>query len=92
MKMEHIKNGALYYNNITSRVERVIGKVSPVRALTYWHHSEEKSYNVKILRKANQQEVEKYLEGGDIPTLGRRILNTFNKLINKRDNIKSKVS
>jgi len=90
--MEHIKNGALYYNNITSRVERVIGKVSPVRALTYWHHSEEKSHNVKILRKANQQEVENYLEGGDIPTLGRRILNTFNKLINKRDNIKSKVS
>jgi len=92
MKMEHIKNGALYYNNITSRVERVIGKVSPVRVLTYWHHTEEKSHNVKVLRKANQLEVENYLNGGDIPTLKKRILNTINKLFNKSDKLKFKVS
>lgn len=92
MKMEHIKNGALYYNNITSRTERVIGKVSPVRVLTYWHHTEEKSHNVKQLRKANQEEVEIYLEGGDIPTIGKRILNMLNKLLNKRDKLKLKAS
>jgi hypothetical protein len=60
--------------------------------LTYWHHTEEKSHNVKQLRKANQEEVEIYLEGGDIPTIGKRILNMLNKLLNKRDKLKFKAS
>ena len=90
--MNQIRNGALYYNNITSRVERVIGKVSPVRVLTYWHKTEEQSYNTKTLRKANKEEVENYLEGRDVSTLKKRMVNMINKLFNKHDELKSKVS
>ena len=92
MKMNQIRNGALYYNNITSRVERVIGKVSPVRVLTYWHKTEEQSCNTKTLRKANKEEVENYLEGRDVSTLKKRMVNMINKLFNKHDELKSKVS
>jgi predicted transcriptional regulator len=84
MKIEHIRNGALYYNNDTERVERVIGRVSPVRVLTYWHHTEERSHNAQKLRKATKIEVEDYLEGRDIPTLKRRVLNMITKLFNKK--------
>ena len=84
MKIEHIKNGALYYNNITHRVERVIGFVSPVRVLTYWHKTEEKSVNAKHLRKATNSEVAKYIEGQDIPRLKKRVISMISKLLFKK--------
>ena len=35
MKMNEMRNGSLYYNKITERVERMVGQVSKVRVLTY---------------------------------------------------------
>jgi tRNA A37 N6-isopentenylltransferase MiaA len=61
MKMNEMRNGSLYYNKITERVERMVGQVSKVRVLTYHHKEDEKSVQVKHLRKADRQEVENYL-------------------------------
>lgn len=61
MKMNEMRNGSLYYNKATERVERVIGVVSKVRVLTYHHKQDEKSVQVKCLRLANKQEVSDYL-------------------------------
>jgi predicted HicB family RNase H-like nuclease len=62
MKMNEMRNGSLYYNKVTERVERMVGVVSKVRVLTYHHKQDEKSVQVKHLRKATTKEVEQYLE------------------------------
>ena len=59
--MNEMRNGSLYYNKITEKVERMVGQVSKVRVLTYHHKEDEKSVQVKHLRKATKQEVDDYL-------------------------------
>lgn len=61
MKMNEMRNGSLYYNKVSDRVERMIGVVSKVRVLTYYHKQDEKSAQVKHLRKATGDEVKNYL-------------------------------
>ena len=61
MKINEIRNGSLYFNRLSGRVERVIGQVSKVRVLTYHHKQDEGSVQVKQLRKATKQEVDNYL-------------------------------
>ena len=59
--LTEIRNGSLYFNRLSGRVERVIGQVSKVRVLTYHHKQDEGSVQIKHLRKATQQEVDNYL-------------------------------
>lgn len=59
--MNEMRNGSLYFNKVAQRVERVVGVVSKVRVLTYHHKQDEKSVQVKHLRKATKQEVGDYL-------------------------------
>jgi hypothetical protein len=61
MKINEIRNGSLYFNRLTGRVERVIGQVSKVRVLSYHHKQDEGSVQVKQLRRATKQEVDDYL-------------------------------
>jgi len=83
MKVKDIRNGALYWNTETKRTERVIGRVSPVRVLTYWHGQSEKSYNAKYLRKANSVEVANYLDGADVSPLKYRLKKMLSRLFTR---------
>ena len=73
MNINEIRNGALYYNTETKRTERVIGKVSPVRVLTYWHQKDERSWNHRKLEKATQEQVENYLDKIDMSPIKLRL-------------------
>jgi hypothetical protein len=73
MKIEKIRNGALYYNTETKRTERVIGRVSPVRVLTYWHQKEERSWNASKLEIASQAQVDEYLDKLDLSPIRLRL-------------------
>ena len=62
MKIEKLNNGALYWNTVTERVERVVGKLNSRRAFTVSHgYSELKPVPVTFLDKANGQQVRDYL-------------------------------
>ncbi len=87
MKVKDIRNGALYWNTETKRTERVIGKVSPVRVLTYWHGQCEKTYNAGKLRKANTLEVSNYLDGVDISSLKYRLRRMLSRLFSRQKQI-----
>tara|TARA_Y100000401_G_C8324765_1_gene227485 strand:- start:1001 stop:1276 length:276 start_codon:yes stop_codon:yes gene_type:complete len=71
MKIEHIRNGSLYWNTETKRVERVIGKLNGSRVWTYWHGQQERGVRVNNLRKATKTEWQLYLDGKDVGILGR---------------------
>jgi len=59
--MKEVKNGSLYYNEESGRVERVIGSISGQRVVTY-HHKKDISYpQAKKLRIADSGEVSSYL-------------------------------
>ena len=63
MKTKEIKNGSLYFNTKTDRVERVISnQFSNTRVVTEHHKREEGSVQSKNLRLATAEEVEGYLE------------------------------
>ena len=63
MKTKDIKNGSLYFNNKTNRVERLISnQCSNTRVVTEHHKREEGSVQAKNLRLATSEEVEGYLE------------------------------
>jgi len=87
MKVKEIRNGALYWNTETKRTERVVGQVSPVRVLTYWHGQSEKSYNAKHLRKANSVEVANYLDGADVSPLKYRLKKMLSNLFKREKQI-----
>ena len=73
MKIDQIRNGSLYYNTETKRTERVIGRVSPVRVLTYWHQKEERSWNASKLELASQRQVDEYLDKLDLSPIRLRL-------------------
>lgn len=63
MKTKEIKNGSLYFNKKSNRVERVISnQFSNTRVVTEHHNREEGSVQAKNLRLATAEEVEGYLE------------------------------
>ena len=63
MKTKEVKNGSLYFNTKTDRVERVISnQFSNTRVVTEHHKREEGSVQAKNLRLATAEEVESYLE------------------------------
>ena len=70
-----MRNGSLYYNKVLDRVERMIGVVSKVRVLTYYHKQDEKTVQVKNLRKATGDEVKNYLNPPQA-----RIKNQFSRI------------
>ena len=58
-----MRNGSLYYNEATSRVERVVGKLNGKRVFTVSHgYSDFGPAQQKDLRKASGEEVDSYLE------------------------------
>ena len=61
MKMKEVRNGSLYHNDETNRVERVIGSISGQRVVTYHHKKDVKYPQAAKLRLASSEEVESYL-------------------------------
>jgi hypothetical protein len=58
-----MKNGSLYYNKSTSRVERVVGELNGCRVFTVSHgYSDFGPARRKDLRVASGEEVDSYLE------------------------------
>tara|TARA_R100001082_G_C4257300_1_gene114051 strand:+ start:367 stop:558 length:192 start_codon:yes stop_codon:yes gene_type:complete len=62
MKMKEVKNGSLYYNEESDRVERVIGFISGQRVVTYHHKADYHYPQASKLRIADSSEVKEYLK------------------------------
>ena len=60
MKTREIRNGCLYYNTLTKRVERAIGKVGR-RVMTMVHDQDTKLVKSDNFRRASQLQVDNYL-------------------------------
>jgi len=60
MKTKEIRNGCLYYNTLTKRVERAIGKVGR-RIMTMVHDQDTKLVKSDNFRRASRLQVDKYL-------------------------------
>ena len=61
MKMKEIRNGSLYYNEGSERVERVVGNISKHRVVTYVHKQDYDYPQAKAMRLASLNEVNSYL-------------------------------
>jgi len=57
-----LKNGALYFNTKTQRVERMLGTLNSNRVWTTSHDATPEANQCKNLRFANGQEVNAYLQ------------------------------
>jgi molybdopterin-guanine dinucleotide biosynthesis protein A len=60
MKAKEIRNGCLYYNTLTKRVERAIGKVGR-RVMTMVHDQDTKLVKSDNFRRASELQVYNYL-------------------------------
>jgi hypothetical protein len=60
MKTKEIRNGCLYYNTLTKRVERAIGRVGR-RVMTMVHDQDTKLVKSDNFRRASQLQVDNYL-------------------------------
>jgi hypothetical protein len=60
MKTKEIRNGCLYYNTLTKRVERAIGKVGR-RVMTMVHDQDTKLVKSDNFRRASRLQVDNYL-------------------------------
>ena len=60
MKTKEIRNGCLYYNTLTKRVERAIGKVGR-RVMTMVHDQDTKLVKSDNFRRASKLQVDNYL-------------------------------
>ena len=60
MKTKEIRNGCLYYNTLTKRVERAIGKVGR-RIMTMVHDQDTKLVTSDNFRRASKLQVNNYL-------------------------------
>ena len=58
---KNIKNGSLYFNELKSRVERVLGKVNGTRVWTKHHDSPTQDVRTRDLRVAERDEYSSYL-------------------------------
>mgnify|MGYP003150916227 CR=1 FL=1 len=61
MKMKEVKNGSLYYNEENDRVERVVGRISDQRVVTYVHKKDYQYPQASKLRIADTNEFTEYL-------------------------------
>jgi hypothetical protein len=61
MKMKEIRNGSLYFNEESNRVERVVGTISDQRVVTYVHKKDFSYPQAKKLRVAESDEFNSYL-------------------------------
>jgi len=61
MKASKLRNGSLYYNEETDRVERVLGKVNSQRVWTSVHEQQAQATKSNRLRIATKAEVGDYL-------------------------------
>jgi hypothetical protein len=59
---EKIKNGSLYFNKRSRRVERVLGKLNTTRVWTASHETGAGDVRIKDIRLAKPAEVSSYLE------------------------------
>ena len=57
-----IRNGSLYFNMRSKRVERALGRVNSQRMCTKSHREPAADVQVKDLRKARKPEVDSYIE------------------------------
>lgn len=71
MKIQEMKNGQLWFNTVTHRVERVLSTGPRVCATSY-HKEDLVAWPVTRLRPANETEVFNYL--GEIN--GRKVIET----------------
>ena len=60
MKTKEIRNGCLYYNTFTNRVERAIGRVGR-RIMTMVHDQDTKLVKSDNFRRASKLQVNNYL-------------------------------
>ena len=67
MNIKNIKNGSLYFNTDSKRVERVLGRVNGQRLWTTFHEMPPKAIKLRNLRIADNNEVESYLEHAELP-------------------------
>ena len=62
MKIQKVRNGSLYYNSASQRVERVRSKANSNSVLTTAHDSDVSCVPAAKLRRASKQQFEKYLD------------------------------
>ena len=78
MKTKEIRNGCLYYNTLTKRVERAIGRVGR-RIMTTVHDQDTKLVKAENFRRASTLQVDKYLNVKE-PGVVRRALKKVTSL------------
>ena len=61
-KAKDIRNGSLYFNIRSKRVERALGKLNSQRMWTKSHQDAAADVQVRDLRKARKPEVDSYIE------------------------------
>lgn len=59
--IKNIRNGSLYFNEKTRKVERVLGSINSQRVWTKYHKNDTKDVQIKNLRLANENEVQDYI-------------------------------
>jgi len=57
-----IRNGSLYFNEGTRKVERVLGPINSQRVWTKRHRSKAQDVQTKQLRLADDKEVDSYVK------------------------------
>ena len=62
MKIQDIRNGSLYYNRSSKRVERVRSKANSSSVLTTAHDSDVSCVPASRLQRASAKQYEKYLQ------------------------------
>ena len=83
MKTKEIRNGCLYYNTLTKRVERAVGKVGR-RIMTMVHDQDAKLVKSDNFRRASKQQVAKYLSaksGESLAATAGRVLRKATKRV-----------
>ena len=87
MKAKDIRNGCLYYNNITKRVERAIGRIGR-RVMTMVHDTDPGIVKVDNIRKARPVEVRNYLH--PVAAKVSRAVKRVTGLVQRRKTAKAK--
>ena len=78
-KAKEVRNGCLYYNKQSKRVERAIGRVGR-RIFTYCHDTDPSVVKVDNLIKASSKQVNNYLNAPNKSSKIRRALSKVTSL------------
>ncbi len=87
MKTKEIRNGCLYYNTLTKRVERAVGKVGR-RIMTMVHDQDAKLVKSDNFRRASKQQVSKYLNAKSGESLAGTAGRALKKVAKKMTSLK----